>query len=267
MLKYSFMTFACPEYTLDQAIGAAIRHGYSGVEPRAASGHRHGIETTCSTEDRAAIRRRFGDAGVDIACVATSVRFNRPSSSERREMIDETKAYIELAADVGAARVRVFGGHAEDDPPHDEAIRRTVDGLAACQAEAAAHEVMVCLETHDYFSKGTWVAAICREINSPWVQAVWDVQHPVTAGEDIAKTESALIPFVRHVHFHDTLRTDGTNEIVPIGEGSAPITRLLEILRRHGFEGYISGEWFYNHGVEKDLATFVEVLRGMEAKL
>jgi sugar phosphate isomerase/epimerase len=267
VLKYSFMTFACPEYTLDQVIDSAARHGYDGVEPRAAEGHRHGVELDRTPAERLAIRKRFEDAGIAVACIATSVQLNKSDRKEWENMVCQAEAYCKLAADLGSKRVRVFGGRDPKTSDPSVAAARVIEGLAASADTAAKCGVFICLETHDYFSAGEDVAAICRAVNSPWIRATWDVQHPVTAGEDIGFTAPLLMPFVQHVHFHDTDRTGGRNDIVPIGEGQAPISEMLRVFRDSGYEGYVSGEWFYDHGPETDLAHYISALRTIERTL
>jgi len=267
VLKYSFMTFACPEYTLDQVIDSAARYGYDGVEPRAAEGHRHGVELERTASERLGIRKRFEDAGVAVACIATSVQLNKSDRKEWEEMARQARAYCELAVDLGSKRIRVFGGHDLNASDPRVAAARVSEALAACADTAAKCGVYICLETHDYFSAGEDVAAICRAVNAPWIRATWDVQHPVTAGEAIDFTAPLLMPFVQHVHFHDTDRRGGRNDIVPIGEGQAPIAELLRIFRDSGYEGYVSGEWFYDHGPETDLAHYISSLKAIEERL
>ena len=267
MLKYGFMTFACPEYVLEQVVDAAVRCGYDGVELRAAEGHLHGVELERTAAERATIRKHFEDAGVAVACIATSVQFNKSDRKEWRRMVDEARAYCGLAADLGAKRIRVFGGHDPEVSDPAVAAARVREALEACAETAAKCGVFVCLETHDYFSAGADVAGICSAVNSPWIRAAWDTQHPVTAGETIEETVALLMPFVKHVHFHDVDRTHGKNDIVPIGEGQARIADLLRIFRDHGYDGYVSAEWFYNHGVENDLAHYISALKSIEKNL
>jgi sugar phosphate isomerase/epimerase len=267
MLKYSFMTFACPEYTLEEVIRSAAKHGYDGVEPRVESDHGHGIELGLSKADCRDIAVKFDDAGVELCCLATSVCYNQAEPSRHSEMIDLTKRYCELAAEVGCRRIRVFGGHSEDDASRETEIGRVRDGLAASVQGGLDTQVTICLETHDAFCKGADVARIVREVDSRVVRANWDVQHPVTAGEDIEFTEGVLMSLTEHAHFHDTDRTDGKADCAPIGAGQASIRELLAIFAKHQFSGYLSGEWFYNNGPEKDLQDFITSLKSIEATL
>ena len=47
-MKFSFMTFSCPELTLDQVLSMAKEFGYDGIEPRISASHQQGVEfDTC----------------------------------------------------------------------------------------------------------------------------------------------------------------------------------------------------------------------------
>ncbi|HOQ28042.1 MAG TPA: sugar phosphate isomerase/epimerase, partial [Armatimonadota bacterium] len=109
-MKISFMTFMTPEWTLDEVIAGARRHGYDGVEPRVTANHKHGIEPDMPAEARKEARERFADAGIEIACIATSCTFAATDPAKRQANIDNLKRHIELAADLGAPGIRVFGG-------------------------------------------------------------------------------------------------------------------------------------------------------------
>ena len=90
-MKFSFMTFSCPELSWAEVVEAARRFGYEGVEPRAQAGHRHGIEPEASASARAAARKAAEDAGVEIACLATSCRYVLADPGERAAMVEESR--------------------------------------------------------------------------------------------------------------------------------------------------------------------------------
>ncbi|GAG24288.1 unnamed protein product, partial [marine sediment metagenome] len=71
-MKFSFMTFSCPEATLDEAIGLAKKYGYDGIEPRVSAEHKHGIEFDSSKALRDECRQKSEKGGIEFACVATS---------------------------------------------------------------------------------------------------------------------------------------------------------------------------------------------------
>ena len=50
-MKLSFMTWACPEWDLNEVITGAIRYGYDGVEPRVEVKQKHGIDLAIRIND------------------------------------------------------------------------------------------------------------------------------------------------------------------------------------------------------------------------
>ncbi|MCK5804433.1 MAG: sugar phosphate isomerase/epimerase, partial [Lentisphaeria bacterium] len=107
-MKLSFMSFSCPELTLQQMLQAAKDYGYDGVEPRVEAKHAHGLELDASAETRAAAKALAAEMGVPFSCLATSCRYADPETVQKH--VDDTLSYIDLAADIGAPALRVFGG-------------------------------------------------------------------------------------------------------------------------------------------------------------
>ena len=65
-MKYSFMSFSCPDLDLDGMLSLAERFGYDGIEPRIDSGHRHGVEVDSDSAFRREARKRAEEKGVAI---------------------------------------------------------------------------------------------------------------------------------------------------------------------------------------------------------
>lgn len=107
-MNYAFMSFSCPDLTLLEMMEAAQRYGYRGIEPRSGGGHQHGIELQTTEEQRNEIKQLSIQKGIDLCCLAISAKFSDPATWDAQK--EETKQYIKLAKDVGAPRLRVFGG-------------------------------------------------------------------------------------------------------------------------------------------------------------
>ncbi len=122
-MKFSFMSFSCPESTLEQMLEYAKKYGYDGVEPRVQAQHKHGIELETSTKKRKEIRRTFKDSGVECACIATSLRYCFTDAGKRKEMLETTRMFVDLAVEIGTKRIRVFGGNPDKEIEIDEAIK------------------------------------------------------------------------------------------------------------------------------------------------
>jgi len=237
-MKLCFMTFACPEWTLGEVLAGAVRHGYQGIEPRVLANHKHGIEPTVPAAARQQARAAVEASGVAIGCIATSCRFAAADPRQRAANVDDLKRHIALAADVGAPRLRVFGGKRPEGMDLGSAIAIAAEDLLAGADLAAQAKVQVCLETHDDFSLGKTVGDVLARANHPALVANWDVMHPYRAGEPLAETLRWLRGRIAHVHMHD--HRDG-KAVLP-GDGDLPLADDLAALRAISFDGYLSAE-------------------------
>ena len=244
-IKLSYMSFSCPEASLDEFVGWAKQYGYEGVEPRAEANHNHGVDLDASPARRAAIKKYFEDEGVDPCCVATSRKFAIADKAELAEAIDTCKRLIDLAADVGSTRIRTFGGGPPEGMGMEDATQVVGESLAQLGPYAIERGVVICTETHDAFSRATDTAAVIKIANSPGVKANWDIMHPFTQGMTIDEAYEALKGNIEHCHIHDgTYAEKGKGaQLALMGEGDIPYPRAVELLEAEGFDGYLSGEW------------------------
>jgi sugar phosphate isomerase/epimerase len=95
-MKLSFMTFVCPEWGIEKVVEFAAETDYDGVEIRVDAGHKHEVSSRSTSEERARVRKLFEDKGVEVACVATSVKLAFSEADKLRENIDAAKANLDL---------------------------------------------------------------------------------------------------------------------------------------------------------------------------
>lgn len=236
-MKLSFMTFACPKWSAEEAIAGAKRHGYDGIEWRMDGGHAHGVELSLSDAGRAELRQKLADSGIASACLATSLKFVNAQS------VAETPARLDLAAQIGAPGLRVFCGPLPEGVTLDDAISRVSENLSQVAELAKERSVGLWLETHDSMNRAAPVAAVLSRVAHPSVAANWDNMHPFFNGETFAETRTFLHGRIAHTHFHDAHSADPST-IVPFGDGGLPCAEMLAFLKSENFDGYLSGEWF-----------------------
>lgn len=261
-MKYAFMSFSAPELSMDELLGTARRYGYDGIEPRIDSGHAHGVEVDASPADRAEIRRKADESGVAICCVATSCKYADPATADRE--VEKTLRCIDLAADVGSPRIRVFGGQIPEGVTREQARGSLVRSLSSVAFRAEERGVTVCLETHDHWCDPADVAEVMRLLDDDSIAVNWDIMHPVRHGHTMDEAFEALSPWIRHVHFHDGVTTDGKLNLAPIGTGEIDHRRAVELLRAAGYDGYLSGEWIRWEPYEIHLPRELAIIKGYE---
>lgn len=265
MMKYAFMTFSNPAWTLAETLAAAARYGYDGVELRIDSGHKHGVELSSDAAQRAAVKQQAPQAGVAICCIATGCTFADPSKAA--QSVEQARAAIDLAADVGAGVIRVFGGKIPDGVSREQAAASIVASLRALADKAEARGINVAIETHDDWCDPHHVAAIVQQVNHPRIGVNWDYQHTTRVAKATADEAFAMLrPHIKHMHFHDGTLDADKLVFLPVGQGAYDHTRVLHLLRSIHYDGYLSGEWINWEPADVHLPRELAAMKAMEAK-
>lgn len=266
-MNYSFMTFSCPELTLDEVLSLATELGYTGIEPRLGSGHKHGVEIDTDSETRNNIKEKVAQSGIELACLATSCKYADPETVQ--ENIETTQKTIELAAAIDCPRIRVFGGVIPDGISREDAISAVTEALKTIADTAEKHKVTVCFETHDHWCDPKHVAEVIKRVDNPYIAVNWDIMHPVRIAKvTMDDAFNTLKPWIRHLHVHDGITTeDGGLVMKPIGEGIIDHRRALELLTKNDYQGYISGEWINWEPYETHLPRELAIMKKYEQEI
>ncbi|MDD3726417.1 MAG: sugar phosphate isomerase/epimerase [Candidatus Ratteibacteria bacterium] len=260
-MKFSFMSFTTPDKSLKEMLDIAKKYGYDGIEPRAQTGHKHGVEITTTANERKEIRKLFSESGIECACIATSIRYCFTDETKREKEIDITKRFIDLAVDTGCKRIRVFGGEPDMVISFDDAIKIVAEALSKVKDYAKDNMVCVCLETHDFFSRADIAAAPVKMVNSPFIKINWDIMHPFTKMMTIEEAFTELKGLIEHCHIHDGIYDKArVPKLALMGEGEIPYNIAVRLLKNAGYKGYLSGEYIDAWAPEIVLPHDIEVL-------
>lgn len=240
-MNIAFTTFACPKWSLKQIINFAGSAGYQGVEFRTDAQHGHGIESWISEKERNIFRAQLDRADLKVACIASSIQFTQDG------VVEQAVERVKLAGDMGAKGARFFCG------PFPEGAYRLEDVLATvtrqlrevCEA-AVLFNTSVFLETHDTVATASEMMKVLKAVDHPLLSVCYNNLHPIRAGEPLEVTLSLLKGRIGHVHFHDGMKRSDQVVIRPMGRGEMPMEETLRGLVKTGYDGYLSGEWFYN---------------------
>lgn len=242
-MKLAFTTLGCPNWSLEQAIDAALRYGYAGLELRLLDGEI--LQPTIDSAARKRVRDALAAAGLALVCVDTSVRIAQPDPDARAAQIRDGLAFLELAAEWGAPSIRVFGS-----PPAGTSQQDAITGAVACLAPLAergqALGVTVALETHDALSTAVTVAQVVGHMPVQGAGVIWDILHPLRNGEPVEQTLALLGDRLSHVHIKDGRRpADGGDawELTLLGEGDVPVPQILAALKARNYAGWLAVEW------------------------
>jgi sugar phosphate isomerase/epimerase len=277
----SYSTLACPNWGWEQTARGAANYGYNGVEVRMIAGDVDLLgRPEMAIHHRSASRRVFEEHGIAVCGLASSVRFDYDSAEELARQLDVGRRYLDLAQDLGARFVRVFGDvlpPAEQGPRRERTLRQIAEGLTSLgeYAQSSTPSVRVILETHGDFSDSLLAAKLFANVSHPSVGLLWDTHHPWRFhGEPLDETLARLGERVWHTHWKDSVDESAAARDQPerdapqspealaaaeqarrlmsghrdakydlFGEGEFPAQECLRLLLENGYTGWFSLEW------------------------
>lgn len=229
-MKLSLLTYQVARHLeLDPLIATAKRHGFAAIEFRAEAGHKHGVELETSAAQRKEIRAKLEDTYLAPACIGTSSRFESPDEKERRKMIDRTKAYMNLAADIDCHRVRVFGNKFPQGVDRQDCVRWVGECLHELGEHGEETDVRVGLEMHGDFNFWKYAQAAVDFADHPSVGIVYNCDPKDLVAGSCRETYSYVREYIIHVHLHDF-------------DGKFPYKELFRLLSADHYDGYCSSE-------------------------
>lgn len=244
-MKVSFSTLACPDWTMPQIIAMAASEGYDGIELRFVQGEDSLWKLPAfSGAELASTKRALGDRALTISCLDTSCRFHSPDAAERKRWISEGSRMADLAAELSAAGLRVFGDTIQPGTDRISTQSWIVESIRELAEITAPRGVEVWIENHGDFVASAETAAILQQAAAPSVGVVWDPANSfVATNEQPADGAARLGVAIRHVHIKDFQRDGDRMKYVLAGEGDFPLLELKTALEGLRYDRFLSFEW------------------------
>ena len=284
------MKIAVSSYSFSQYIGAGKMTQLDCVRKAAEMGF-EGIEFTelnpfspCTVEDQkqygARIREEAEACGIEIVAYTVGANLYRESEEESTKEIERLKGQLDVAAALGA---RVF----RHDVCYKERVGDTVKSFGQMLPTIAQNAreiseyartlgIKTCSENHGFVAQDSdRVERLFDTVACDNYGLLIDVGNFACADEDSVKAVSRLANYAIHVHAKDFVKRDfgephvegekyittrGCNKLCAcvIGEGSIPVAQCMAILKRAGYDGYVTIEF---EGTEDCIAA---IARGRE---
>jgi len=198
--------------------------GLASVELR--STHKHGVEPSLSSAQRREVRKQFADSPVRLWALGSACEYHSPDPAVLARNIEQTKEFIALAADVGAATVKVRPNGLPKEVSEDKTLEQIGRSLHTFGAAAADAGVEICCEMH---GAGTAEPARMRRImeiaDHPAVGVTWNSNSQDIKNQTIRNSFEMMRRWIRNVHINEL--TSGY-----------PYRELFILLRSMGYDRY-----------------------------
>jgi len=249
-MKLSFSTLACPNWTMPQVMAMAADTRYDGIELRFVEGE-DSLWKLPVFQGAALVstKRALDGQGLEISCLDTSCRFDSPDAADRKRALEEGEKMSDLAAELGAPGLRVFGDTIRPSANRESTGAWIADSICQLAENAAPKGVEVWLETHGDFAGACDTSAILALVSAPNTGVVWDPINSFVATRELPADGAATLgAAIRHVHVKDIRRHDAKGDpdswqYALTGEGDFPLQELLNALKKRAYARFLSFEW------------------------
>lgn len=188
--------------SLPDLLAVCERTGFTGVELR--STHAHGVEPGMGADARAEARRQLADSPVKLVGLGSACEYHSPDPAVVRRNIDETKAFIDLCAELGGSGVKVR----PNGLPKDVPVEKTLDQIGRALRDVGDHAAkagqQIRVEVH---GAGTQEIPHMRTImevaDHPHVVVCWNCNPTDLTGAGFEANFDSLAPWMGTVHIHD----------------------------------------------------------------
>jgi len=213
------------------------------------------------------VEKDFQAVGLPVVMITTYPDFCHPDAVQRERELAYLRHDIAMASDLRTPYLRIVAGQAHPDIKEHDAFDWVLDGFKRAADFAQAFDVQLVYENHS--KPGAWAYTdfshsterflkIAAALRDTAIGINFDTGNTLVYGDDPAPVLEAVIDQVMTVHAADT-STRGKLDPVALGTGQVPFPELFAILKRSGFDGWISIEEASGTGVGavKKAADFV----------
>lgn len=178
------------------------------------------------------IKRKAFRLGLDISGTGVRNDFTLADPEKRKAEVQLVKNWIEAASKLGAPVIRIFAGtKVPDGYSWNNVVAWMINDIEQCIEHGRKFGVVVAIQNHnDFLKTSEHVIRIIEMVNSEWFGLILDtgsyrVGDPY---EEIEKT----IQFAVNWQIKENIFIDGM-------EVETDLNRLVEIIRRSGYRGYL----------------------------
>ena len=283
------MKIAVSSYSFHQA----VTNGLFSQEDTICEAHKLGFEaieftdlTPCDNptfqeqlESAKRIKKKADELGMAIINYAIGANMCCDTPKEQEAEIERVKKQVLIAKELGAPLMRhdVCFNFSKRGRSFDLMLPIIAENVRKIADFAMEHKIKTCSENHGFIAQDSdRVERLFNAVNHPNFGILVDMGNFLCADENPALAVSRVAPYAFHSHAKDFkilgtdadegLMTRGANHIIGtiVGNGDVPVKQCLKILKKSGYDGYLTIEF---EGPEECLSAIAEGKKNLEGFL
>ncbi|MBI5283260.1 MAG: sugar phosphate isomerase/epimerase [Candidatus Solibacter usitatus] len=238
------------DWDLETVITKLEEAQFEAVELR--TGHKHGVEPSLTTQERARVRARFEKTKVRLLSYGSTSEFHAADPAVRKKNVEDAKAFVDLAHDTGAWGVKVRPNGFPKEVSREQTIQNVAASLRELGDYAAGKGVEIWMEVHGSQTQAPPVCAdIMRNTKHAAVGLCWNSNPTDVVNGSVKMSFDMLRPWIKNCHINEL-----ANEKYPYRE-------LFALLRQAKYERYTLMEI----GESKEPERFMRYYRALWMEL
>lgn len=249
-MKFAFSTVSCPKWDFDTIAARAREYGYHGVEIRGFLEESVPTAADVFKTDLDGLRRSFNSAGVEVACLASSISMDQPHAAwqvwrRRPNRLGASKlhTFIDTASRLGCHLVKIFDTEVRPGQSRDSAAVALGDWLLPLADYAADRDVVIVIENALSFRASKEMWSILDRLQHPSIACCWDVFNAALIGESPYFSVPVLNSKIAYTQVKDARFGPLGATYCKLGEGDVPVEKFITRLMGIGYTGYVAVEW------------------------
>ena len=268
-MKISVTSYSYGQYINEDKLGLmgiidnAAEMGFAGIE-FSEGGWSNNLDLAVAEK----IKERCAERGIEVVSYCVGANF---LATDLDAEIERVKKQVDFAAAMGTKNMRHDVGYGFSGRKYsigyDDALPYLAKGALEVTKYAEQKGVGTMTENHGYFSQdAARVEKLINTVAHPNFGPLVDIGNFMCADEDPVKSVGIMAPYAKHVHAKDFhwksgmeqnpgegwFQTRAMNYIrgAIIGQGEAKVYQSIKILKKAGYDGYITVEF---EGMEDNL--------------
>jgi len=173
-------------------------------------------------------------SGVALYTIGIRARMAQPTPELQAAEIELVRKWLDVAVRLGASHMRIFGGAVPKGATEDQAVAWAVETLKRAAEDAGKKGVILGVEDDGGITTNAdRTVEIVKKADSPWVGINLDIGN---FPDDGYRQIEMCAPYATNVHYKSEVHVAKKGESTDVG-------RVLEILAKAGYRGYLALEY------------------------